>query len=77
MSQKHWHMLRARRNKLLEETDKTQLADFPLDTKTRSQYKDYRKYLRDLPPMYNDDSVKDFKVKTFQEWLAWRRGGDY
>lgn len=77
MSEKHWHMLRAKRNKMLDETDKTQISDYPCDTKTRGHYKEYRKYLRDLPKLYNDETVKNAKVKTFEEWLDWRKGGEY
>lgn len=72
-----WFMLRQKRDKLLSETDKTQLADFPLDTKTRGLYRDYRKYLRDLPKLFNEETVKTAKVKSFTEWLEFRANGTY
>jgi hypothetical protein len=75
--EKYWHMLRVKRDKLLVETDKTQLADFPIDTKKRGQYREYRVYLRNLPSMYDDKTVKDAKIKSFEEWVNWRRNGDY
>lgn len=73
----NWTLLRAKRNKFLADTDKTQLADYPIDTKQRTKYRDYRQYLRDLPKLYNDSTVSKAKVKTFDEWLEWKRGGEY
>lgn len=70
-------MLRVKRNKLLEETDKTQLPDFPLDAKNKTLYREYRSYLRNLPSMYNDTNIDKFKIKTFDEWREFRRNGDY
>lgn len=77
MSDKYWYMLRSKRDKLLAETDKTQLPDFPVDTKLRGQYKEYRQYLRHLPKMYNDETVKSAKVKSFEDWIEFRRNGEY
>ena len=45
-----WDALRTRRNKLLADTDKTQLPDFP----NGSLYVDYRQTLRDLPQNTTD-----------------------
>jgi hypothetical protein len=72
-----WYRLREKRNKFLEETDKTQLADFPVDTKTRGLYKEYRKYLRDLPKLFNEETIKNAKVKSFNEWLEFKKNGIY
>lgn len=72
-----WYRLRTKRNQFLEDTDKTQLADFPIDTKTRAQFKEYRQYLRDCPKLFNEETIKDAKVKTFEEWIAWRKSGAY
>lgn len=72
-----WKILRVKRNKLLDQTDKTQLADFPADTKTRKKYKEYRDYLRNLPKMYSDENIENAKVKSFDEWLEWVSGGEY
>lgn len=73
----YFKSLRLQRNKLLEETDKTQLSDFPIDTKLRGKYKEYRQYLRDLPKLFNTETVKTAKVKTFEEWLECKRNGSY
>lgn len=72
-----WTLLRAKRNQLLEQTDKFMLSDFPLDTSQRTKYKEYRQYLRNLPKMYNDESIKVAKVKNFEQWLDFRRNGTY
>lgn len=65
-----WNNLRSLRNMRLIETDKTQLPDFPLDTKTRGLYKDYRKYLRNLPSMYTDNTIGTAQVLDFNSWKS-------
>ena len=40
---------RAQRDKLLEDTDWTQVLDAPIDTETREAYRAYRQALRDIP----------------------------
>lgn len=40
---------RAERNKLLEESDWTQVLDAPIDAETREAYRVYRQALRDIP----------------------------
>lgn len=40
---------RAQRDKLLAETDWTQVLDAPIDATTREQYRTYRQALRDVP----------------------------
>jgi hypothetical protein len=72
-----WYRLRTKRNQALAETDKYMLSDFPVTTTERAKYKDYRQYLRDCPKMFNDQTVKDAKIKTFEEWLEWKRNGTY
>lgn len=72
-----WKVLRSTRNKLLELTDKTQLADFPLDSKSRGHYREYRQYLRDCPKMFDEVSISSAKVKTFEEWIDWKRSQVY
>jgi len=44
-----WAALRAKRDKLLEESDWTQLGDAPLDSDKKHLWKQYRQALRDLP----------------------------
>ena len=40
---------RAERNKLLDESDWTQVLDAPIDAETREAYRVYRQALRDIP----------------------------
>lgn len=72
-----WYRLREKRDSILKETDKTQLADFPIDTKLRGLYREYRVYLRDLPKLFNEETVKTAKVKNFEEWLEWKKSQVY
>lgn len=41
--------VRAKRDKLLADTDWTQVLDAPIDTETREAYRAYRQALRDIP----------------------------
>ena len=45
--------IRAQRNSLLMDSDKTQLLDFPATDETRKQFAKYRQALRDLPEQKN------------------------
>ena len=57
---------RQARNRYLNQTDFTQLADAPITTTQKSKYKQYRAYLRDYP-----DSSEDWFERnpmTFDEW---------
>lgn len=64
--------LRSDRNRILEETDKTQIADFPLTSKEKSKWRNYRQYLRDLPRNYNKTTIFKYKIMTFKEFLQWK-----
>ena len=55
--------LRSIRNKYLKQTDFLMLSDVEIDTRHRSIYKEYRKYLRDLPKKQVDI------VLEFKDWL--------
>ena len=72
-----WYALRQKRDKILTDSDKYMISDFPVETKLRGLYKEYRKYLRDLPKLFNDTTIKNAKVKSFDEWLAFRKDGNY
>lgn len=72
-----WYRLRMKRDQYLTETDKYMIADFPIVTQERVKYKDYRHYLRNLPKMFDEETIKTAKVKNFKEWLAWKQGGEY
>lgn len=47
-------LIRRRRNRLLDASDATQLADYPLSEASRSAWADYRQALRDLPEGLTD-----------------------
>jgi len=53
------------------------LSDFPIPTKERGLWREYRQYLRDLPKLYDDKTISSAKVKTYSEWLEFRRSGVY
>jgi hypothetical protein len=68
-----WKLFREKRNKWLQLTDWTQLADCELDTEQRKEYRAYRSYLRTLPKLYNDSSVVYAKVYSFEDWKKGKR----
>lgn len=43
------NLARSHRNKLLAESDYTQMADYPMTDEKRSEWSAYRQVLRDLP----------------------------
>jgi len=51
----------------LEATDYTQLPDYNGSQEDRKMYREYRKFLRDLPKSYNDNTVLNATVPTFKE----------
>jgi len=69
----HWNLFRYKRELALKETDWTQLADVNLDTEERKEYRSYRSYLRDLPKLYDDNSVVYAKVYNFEDWKKGKR----
>lgn len=48
-SDRYWYELRSQRNMLLEQSDCTQLPDFPITEEKRIEWRGYRKKLRDFP----------------------------
>lgn len=67
-TQCNWDILRLKRDFILSSTDYTQLADCPLDSKTKQLYREYRQFLRNLTLNYNDESIDKAKVMSFDEW---------
>jgi hypothetical protein len=65
-----WNKLREKRNKLISSTDFSQLADSPFDSATKTLYRNYRTYLRDLPTQFDDTTIDSAEVMTFDEWNA-------
>jgi hypothetical protein len=68
-----WKVFLKTRERYLKNTDYTQLADAPLATNDRKLYREYRKYLRDVATYYNDSTILQAKVMTFEEWREWKR----
>lgn len=66
---------------ILKETDWTQLSDtLLLKPKLKAIYREYRKYIRNVPKSYNNDTVLNYKIMNFEEWLkmkAYFKNHDY
>ena len=60
-------MKRRERDYYLSQTDKYLMSDFPITDEKREKYKEYRKYLRDLPA---SDLFPNIDVLTFDQWNA-------
>jgi hypothetical protein len=58
-----WEVIRARRNRLLAETDHTQLQDSPLTEAQKTASTEYRQQLRNLPQKYRLFSALVWPVK--------------
>lgn len=48
-----WQLIREKRNRLLAESDWTQMADVPMEEDKRAAWRRYRQALRDLPEQYS------------------------
>ena len=57
MSRTHWYELRAKRDRLLEASDWTQMPDSPLSDTKKAEWATYRQTLRDIPS--SQSSVTD------------------
>ena len=69
-----WDKFRKERNKALRDSDCAMLADFPLTTNnSRVLYREYREFLRNLPLNYNDSTISNYKVMSFEEWKEFFR----
>lgn len=62
--------LRASRDIALAATDFTQLADAPLSSEEKAQYRTYRQYLRSAPAIYLGGHQIEPIILTFEQWLA-------
>jgi hypothetical protein len=47
--------LRSQRDRLLADSDRTQLLDYPISPEARAAWATYRQALRDLPELYAED----------------------
>jgi hypothetical protein len=55
--------IRQERNKILSQTDWTQMPDSPLSEQEKQRYRDYRRALRDLPLKY--DTINSIEEVIF------------
>jgi hypothetical protein len=60
--------LRAGRDDALAASDFTQLADAPLTSEEKAEYRTYRSYLRSLPAIYEGGHQIEPIVLTFAQW---------
>jgi len=63
-------VMKKERDEKLWKTDFTQLADAPLSSEEKAEYRQYRQHLRDLPQKVEDQQKLDYSVPTFDEWKA-------
>lgn len=55
--------------KLLIDTDWSQLADAEISTEERRLYKEYRKYIRRKTKEYNDETIQNWKILSYKEYV--------
>ena len=65
---KHWKEFRDYQNKILRDTDYTQLPDIPITTEERRIYRNYREYVRNKENDYRDDTIYTWKILSFDEY---------
>lgn len=58
-------LLREQRDKLLYETDKYMLPDYPITEEEREEYRKYRQYLRDIPQIADFPNIQ---LHNFNNW---------
>lgn len=59
-------LLREQRDRLLYETDKYMISDYPITEEEREQYRLYRQYLRDLP---QTEGFPQTQILTFEKYI--------
>lgn len=60
-------ILRERRDRLLYETDKYMIPDYPITEEEREEYRLYRQYLRDIP---QTDGFPELEILTVETYLS-------
>lgn len=63
-----WAKFHKEVEKQLRKTDYTQLADVPLSSEEKKEYREYRNYLRNLDKLHNNTSIWNAQVPGFEEW---------
>lgn len=59
--------IKAKRNEMLRDSDFSQLADAPLSPEQRTEMREYRTYLRELPVLIERAQANE-EVLTLEEW---------
>ena len=59
-------LLREQRDRLLYETDKYMLPDYPITEEEREEYRLYRQYLRDFP---KTEGFPQTQILTFEKYI--------
>ncbi len=65
----HWIAFRQKRDMVLAACDYTQLVDAPITPTVKANYKEYRKYLRDLPDVNSELDPRSVQILTYDEWM--------
>lgn len=63
-----WNNLRKERDEMLQKTDWTQLADAPIDSNQKCEYREYRQYLRNIPTLYQNKQILKLQVMSIEDW---------
>jgi len=66
MSKSHWIEFRAKRDRLLQASDWTQMPDCQLSNTKKAEWATYRQALRDLPQKWASDVDED-KVSPYTD----------
>ena len=66
--EEQFDVLRKQAWKYLRETDWSQAPDEPLDTEQKKEYREYRKYLRNIDLIWKNKQIKEHNVMNFEEW---------
>ena len=69
-SQRKWKEVRQERDSILQATDYTQIADCPITSAEKAEYRGYRSYLRSIPEQYSQATIDTAIVMSFSEYKA-------
>lgn len=61
-------IIKNRAKMYLRETDFSQLADVPLNSQQKAQYREYRDYLRNIDKIYNNKQILKPVVMDYDTW---------
>lgn len=63
--------------KQLRNTDWTQVADEPISQDLRKEYREYRRYLRNIDRLWINEQLKEPRVLPFKEWKIYKPKFEY